>query len=111
MTLDAMVEVHVFQGTAEASARTQRYLVGEERPIIVLLRQPHGTNHDWDTAARKVAELGWRNIYLESGKTLTDPEQLNKLDHLLKQAYERALENGCHLLVYPAMPKHGVSET
>ena len=95
-----MYEVHVFRGEATVGrGNSLGYEPGSRHAVVVLSRQPQGTDHDFALAARRVEESGFLNVDLHRGGNLR-VESINSMSAHFGQSYERALAEGVGIIVY-----------
>ncbi len=116
MTDSAQYEIHMFMCVAKV-ARAGRYPLDEHHPILVLIRQPAGCDHDMDAAELAVLRGGWTEIDFTRAGTLP-PEAAQQTDEPFRSCYLEAVEKGSSLMVYdtivtpkpankaPASPEH-----
>ena len=87
----------MFQG--DATSRSQDvtgYPVGEKHALIVFLKQPEGSDHDWAAAEAIVAAAYWSNITLRRAGTLNGDSPRGDLT----ESYQAALSSGSAIVIY-----------
>lgn len=98
MTQASQFEIHMFMAVARV-ARAGRFPVGEHHPMLVLLRQHAGSDHDFDAAELAVLRGGWTEIDFTKAGTLP-PEAAQQTDEPFASCYAEALRDGSSLMVY-----------
>ena len=91
-----MFEVHVFTGSAASSAASTGYPPGERHALMIFLRQPGGSDHDWQGAEALVGAESWSDVSLERGGIVGSNSTLGNLAEL----HEAAMKNGGSFVVY-----------
>jgi hypothetical protein len=92
-----MHEVHVFAGSAASlSEETTGYPAGERHALLVFLRQPAGSDHDWAAAEALVAAESWADVSLDRGGTIGPSSTLGGMTGM----YDAAMANGGSIIIY-----------
>lgn len=91
-----MSEIHVFTGSAVSLSSATGYSAGERHALMVFLRQPVGSDHDWASAETLVAAESWGEVLLERGGTVGPDSAIGDFSEM----YQAALSNGGSIVVY-----------
>lgn len=92
--------IHIFLASGAAGPSNQfGYPGGERHALLILLRQPDGSDHDWDSAANHATEAGWTDVSTTKGGYL-QADALQDIPAESVSAYEDALEQGSSIIVY-----------
>ena len=95
-----MYEVHIFSASARATANNDgAFKLGDRHPLLIMSRQPLGTDHDLAEAERRAAESGWEDFRFERAGTLI-AENLNGKGQDFVEAFEHAMFGGCSVIAY-----------
>jgi hypothetical protein len=62
-------EVHIFLATATASG-AERWPVSELHAMHIYLRQPQGSEHNWEAVVLVAMKSGWSNVEIKKAGTL-----------------------------------------
>ena len=89
-------EIHLF--SAQAIATLPNSTIKTRHALLVFIRQPIGTDFDWEHAGRIIADGGWDDILItKASKAALMPPSA---DNTLRNAYLNAMENGNSMVVY-----------
>ena len=94
-----MHKIWLFVGTAVASAQNASGCpAGEQHAIIVFLRQPRGSEADFEGASTVARDNGWKDVDLERAGTLEGEPLSSDPDEI--ECYQSALEYGHAIMVF-----------
>lgn len=98
--LATMYEVHIFLASAKAAASNERsFQPGTRHALLIMSRQPRGSDHNYVVAEQGAANAGWESFKFERAGTLI-AENLNGKDRDFIEAFEHALLEGCSVIAY-----------
>jgi hypothetical protein len=103
-------EIHLYMAVAR-SVTAHAYLPDEHHPMLVFLRQPPGSAHDFDAAEQVILRGGWSEVdFTKAG--ILPPDAGERKDEPYASCYAAAVEDGDSLMVYdtvvqPAPKKKG----
>lgn len=103
-------QIHMYLAVAQAETAV-RHPAGELHPLLVFLRQPLGSGHDFDAAEAVAVKAGWTSLDFTKAGIL--PEDAGEQgEDTFRACYASAVTEGQALLVYdtvvrPAPPKSG----
>lgn len=96
-------EIHMFLAIGKA-AEASGFPSGELHPLLVFLRQGAGEEHDFDRAESAALAQGWTALdFTKAGTLPSDAGTTMDPAHL--GCYQRAVEHGEGLWVYPSVVK------
>ncbi len=91
-------EIHLFSAQAIATLANSQSAAKTRHALLVFIRQPIGTDFDWEHAGRIVADGGWDDILItKAAKAALMPPSG---DNTLRNAYLNAMDSGNSLVVY-----------
>ncbi len=91
-------EVHLFSAAATVVPPAGKESSNTRHALLVFVRQPIGTDFDWEQAGRVVGDGGWDDIVVtKAAKAALMPPSS---DNTLRDAYLSAMQNGSSLVVY-----------
>jgi len=93
-------EVHLFSAQATVVPPAGKESSNTRHALLVFVRQPIGTEFDWQNAGRIIGDGGWDDIVItKAAKAALMPPSS---DNTLRDAYFKAMESGSSLVVYAA---------
>ena len=93
-------EVHLFSAQATVVPPAGKESSNTRHALLVFVRQPIGTDSDWEQAGRVIGEGGWDDIVItKAAKAVLMPPSS---DNTLRNAYLNAMESGGSLVIYAA---------
>ncbi|MBL8522134.1 MAG: hypothetical protein JNN20_00450 [Betaproteobacteria bacterium] len=91
-------EVHLFSAQATVVPPAGKESSNTRHALLVFVRQPIGTDFDWQDAGRIIGDGGWDDIVItKAAKAMLMPPSS---DNTLRDAYLSAMENGSSLVIY-----------
>lgn len=95
-----MDEVHIFMAVAKASAGNELgYASGQKHALLIFVRQPYGSDHDWTRAEEIATNSGWSDVDISKAGSI-ESENVNGKDEIISASYEEALEAGSSIIAY-----------
>jgi hypothetical protein len=92
-------EIHVFRAEATVGPGAMGRIPGRQHSLMLFLRQPHGTDHDWSRAETILREEGWLSPSLSRAGTLPMAPK-EGIDQILAAAHTSAAEKGHSVVIY-----------
>lgn len=98
-------EIRTFIGTARAKeGNAQNYPSGEKHAFNLFLKQPKGSEADFNNAEKVIVESNWTSIELKKTGVLSE-QVTEKSEEPFWSMYQTASQNGSALLIY-STPEH-----